>query len=407
MTTANPQSSPSEEPAVAKGMSVLALLRREQKYCDCIISAGGEDMPAHINIVSYLAPFFATALNGDFHEGKEKRVTIRDATARSVEILLDYAYEMQIADKLDNDLSMIREIWALAHRFEVKELERICGRAALKNLNTSAAVEVFQLSKLYNSETSIVNDLFEYIAHHFGSNFEKGDSFAQLTPDEMMFLVSSPELVTDESNLVDQIYEWVHSGEGRMAYSEQLLANVHFELFTKSQLEHVVKKYSEWLPKSVLLKALVRNPNSNSAMDTYLLMFGPTFGGFEYAESVQNQVVLRKDGQKVYFTCYDWTMSVRYQVGTGNHKLSLQFERRTRMSNLPVRLLEEAKHYKFRYALYCRNVSDSSYRCFKNYSWNNRVVNSSGGFMLTVQVPEERTQFDKSVIVLLMSAKKM
>lgn len=88
------------------------------------------------------SPVFERMFTGSFREATEKRQEIKDVSANAFEELLNFIY----SGELRNEDFPVEELIAVADRFEVKDLMKMCESKLLKNINEDNAEATFRLA---------------------------------------------------------------------------------------------------------------------------------------------------------------------------------------------------------------------------------------------------------------------
>merc|ERR1712151_1104806 len=98
-------------------------------FADADVICPPRSIAVHRCFLAAASPFFARAFQGSMRESSEAKVVIEDADADAVEALVHYLYTGAVDDNVDPTALL-----ALAHRFEVRGLLRLCAASIVWDL---------------------------------------------------------------------------------------------------------------------------------------------------------------------------------------------------------------------------------------------------------------------------------
>jgi len=89
-------------------------------------------------------------IDSDMEEKKTSRINLEDVSAECVKALLEYLYTFKISEGR-NCSKLAMELFQVAHKYHVRQLEQGLGKILLKQVNTwyhvDAALQLFQFSR--------------------------------------------------------------------------------------------------------------------------------------------------------------------------------------------------------------------------------------------------------------------
>ncbi|XP_033150840.1 speckle-type POZ protein-like [Drosophila busckii] len=136
----------------------------DSKFTDVtIITADKKELRAHKNILAARSKVFEAMFDHELEESKLNQVYINDFNEEVIRQMLQYSYTGKLT-KLD-DLNA--DLLAIAHKYELQELEEMCVNSLLEKLSIETAAEAFKLGDLYTYQIlkeSAVNMMKQHAA---------------------------------------------------------------------------------------------------------------------------------------------------------------------------------------------------------------------------------------------------
>jgi BTB/POZ domain len=102
----------------------------------------GQEFPIHKNILAARSPVFLKMFTGNFQEKNGKQREVLDASKEAFGELMRFIYTGEVLD-FENH---VEELLALADRYEVTDLQKICELKLMANLKDENAESIFQLA---------------------------------------------------------------------------------------------------------------------------------------------------------------------------------------------------------------------------------------------------------------------
>jgi len=325
---------------------------------------GRDEFAVHSLVLRTISPFFENALCGTFKEANTKRLHIGETTSRAVHVLLDYAYEIPGFTHKLGDPHMAREVWELAHRFDVRGLGELCAVRLLAQMSLENAVEMMQSVKELDCSIHIVN----FIAR----NFSTTKNVYHLDEDSLKSVLISPYLAATEMELISIIKQWTeyhnhpisganNNNNNRNGRISQLLELIRFELLTLQETATIFSDGVAWIPKQSLMRALKARKECEERMGVFNMLKNPPlpYGSSSndsrwIAETSRRSLIVPEykdmhtvllpipaveNGRfthppiPVYFEFYEWILSACVHEGFGEIGYRIVFERRKSPEN--------------------------------------------------------------------------
>ena len=86
----------------AKCLARMEELRKSGRLCDVVIEADEHEFRAHRVVLAGCSPYFTAMFTSDLEESKHRVVAIRDISAPTMALLIDYCYSSEIELTEDN-----------------------------------------------------------------------------------------------------------------------------------------------------------------------------------------------------------------------------------------------------------------------------------------------------------------
>jgi BTB/POZ domain/Leucine rich repeat len=118
-----------------------------KNFSDFIIVIGSKEFAVHKNVLATQSSVFTAIFLNDMKEKQTRKMEIEDFAADVVEGMLKFMYTGKLKDE-----KHAMDLFAIAVKYEVKNLKRVTENLILHNLDESNALEVFGLGHLHNSD---------------------------------------------------------------------------------------------------------------------------------------------------------------------------------------------------------------------------------------------------------------
>jgi BTB/POZ domain len=118
-----------------------------KNFSDFIIVVGSNEFAVHKCVLGAQSPIFTAIFMNDMKEKQTGMMEIVDFTADVVEGMLKFMYTGEVKDE-----KYAMDLFAIAAKYEVKNLKRVTKALILRNLDDSNALEVYGLGYLHKSD---------------------------------------------------------------------------------------------------------------------------------------------------------------------------------------------------------------------------------------------------------------
>lgn len=140
-------------------------LYKESLLTDVEIKVSRMSFLAHKVILCIRSPVLQNMLESDMIESRSGVIKIEDAQPKIVEAFLSFLYTDTIAEL---SIEEIRELYAVAHKYQVESLQDKCSLMLLENISVETVCMTLKLSNVYNDDT-LKEAAAKYIHAHFPS----------------------------------------------------------------------------------------------------------------------------------------------------------------------------------------------------------------------------------------------
>lgn len=148
-----------------------------EKYSDyTLITADGEPIPVHKNILASRSQVFATMMeNKEFIEGKEKKALIDDIDSKALREFLRFLYCGRV-----NEIETVAvDLIYAAEKYGLKDLKPLCVQSMIKSISCDNAIETLILADLHQ-ERNLKKFTLDYIMWNY-QNLKEHESWNKLT----------------------------------------------------------------------------------------------------------------------------------------------------------------------------------------------------------------------------------
>lgn len=360
---------PIHDEADARSSLLLQHLRCDSTLADAVITAGDEEFKVHRAVITPFSAFFKAALCGAFAEAKERRLELKDASAKAVNVVIDYIYGGEVTMNLRADSELALETWELAHRFQMDHLRALAARAVIDKLSPDAAIRVLEHAKLFGSHED-VGAVLNYISRHLQKVAACRGQIEMLDVHHLDMVLRSEDLIAHEHDKFDVIMRWIAAEkEARLCHVEPLLLHVEFHRFDRAEVSDALVHPD--LPREVLANKLttILQNGMGSPLTGFMKALRETertekseviWGEHaEFMMSVQRSHITKgncsdvvaEDNAVMYFNFKHWAMSVHmgHQDGKGLF-MYFRFDHRIRENGVDstTTLRNDCSKYSFR-----------------------------------------------------------
>lgn len=188
----------------AEVMSKLNLFREERKFCDFIIETDDLKFYAHRSQLAACSDYFKVMLATDSLESKQGKVTFREITASTMDIVLEFCYTSKIVLTTTN----IQEVLYAASFLQIDSLISLAVAFIRARIDTDNCIGVMSVAErcnlvdLYELALNICLEKFSAVADN--------EEFLDLDCDTLSRILSHEQLdVHDDKVVFDSIIRWI------------------------------------------------------------------------------------------------------------------------------------------------------------------------------------------------------
>ncbi|XP_078589156.1 kelch-like protein 24 [Branchiostoma floridae x Branchiostoma japonicum] len=206
----------------------LQELRSDNLLVDVILCVSGKEIPCHRNVLAACSGYFRAMFCNGHRESKEHKVTIHEASASALQLLVDYAYTSKVTITEDNALDLLES----ASFFQFESVRDACTKFLSDTLSVTNCLERLSVGNMlmnHHLETSALS----YVLKEFTAVNETPD-FLDLTKELLITLISSDELNASEETVYASVLKWIkHAPRKRKKEMRELMELVRFPWIDK------------------------------------------------------------------------------------------------------------------------------------------------------------------------------
>ncbi|XP_075070218.1 kelch-like protein 40 [Mixophyes fleayi] len=222
------------------------------KFIDCVLRIKEKEFPCHRLVLAACSPYFRAMFLSDLEESKKKEIDLEDVDPDVMEKILNYIYTSEIEITEQN----VQDIFSVANMFQIPSIFTVCVSFLQKKLCLSNCLAIFRLGlmldcpRLAVSARDFLCDRFNLIA--------RDEEFNQLSPDELIAIISSDNLnIEKEEEVFQVVMKWVAADkEKRMDALPVIFESVRFRLIPQDYITNKVEKHELVKSNSELLKKI-------------------------------------------------------------------------------------------------------------------------------------------------------
>ncbi|XP_030045763.1 kelch-like protein 40 [Microcaecilia unicolor] len=222
------------------------------KFVDCVLKIKGKEFPCHRLVLAACSPYFRTIFLSELEEHKKKEISLDDVDPEVMGKILHYLYtsEIEITDQ------NVQDIFSVANLFQIPSIFTVCVSFLQKRLCLSNCLAIFRLGLMLDCPRLAVSAR-DFVCDRF-SLITRDEDFYQLSPDEMIAIISSDSLNIDKEEAVfDVVMKWAAKDkENRIKALPVIFESVRFRLMPQDFIKNHVEKHEMVKSNSELLKKL-------------------------------------------------------------------------------------------------------------------------------------------------------
>ncbi|KAL4082849.1 hypothetical protein QTP88_029505 [Uroleucon formosanum] len=230
------------EPAVCMQCSLIAVwcriilensVFRDKVFCDIILETqDGFKIFGHKVILASASQYFY-AMFTNFAEKNKDLVVLGELDFATLQLLVDFIYSGEIMINKNN----VKDLLTAANLLLLNDVSEACCAFLLKRLHPTNCLGIKAFADLHSC-TKLLTSSELYIQQNF-SSVVMGNEFLSLSPEEVVKLISSDELVVpSEEEVVECVIRWVkHDLDSRKCNLPQLMEHVRLPLISKNYID--------------------------------------------------------------------------------------------------------------------------------------------------------------------------
>lgn len=224
-----------------------------QKFLDCVLKVKGKEFPCHRLVLAACSPYFRAMFLSDIEESQKKEVNLEDVDPEVMSKILHYIYTSELEITEQN----VQDIFSVANMFQIPSIFTVCVSFLQKRLCLSNCLAIFRLGLMLDCARLAVAAR-DFICDRF-SLVSRDEEFCQLSPDELIAIISSDSLNIEKEELVfEVVMKWATAKDqdSRVKALPVVFESVRFRLLDKSYFRDKVEKNAVIKSNPDLLKKI-------------------------------------------------------------------------------------------------------------------------------------------------------
>ncbi|XP_029444194.1 kelch-like protein 40 [Rhinatrema bivittatum] len=222
------------------------------KFVDCTLKIKEKEFPCHRLVLAACSPYFRTMFLSELEEHKKKEISLEDVDPEVMGKILHYLYTSEI-DITDQN---VQDIFSVANLFQIPSIFTVCVSFLQKRLCLSNCLAIFRLGLMLDCARLAVSAR-DFVCDRF-SLVSRDEDFYQLSPDELIAIISSDSLNIDKEEAVfDVVMKWAAKDkENRIKALPVIFESIRFRLMPQDFITDHVEKHEIVKSNAELLKKL-------------------------------------------------------------------------------------------------------------------------------------------------------
>ena len=215
---------------------VMKQLQGEKELCDVILAVDGAEFHAHRIILAGVSPYLRAMFTNGMLESAQKKVEISGIDAKTMELLIEFAYTGTIEVNIEN----VQQLLAAASMLNITPLRNSCSNFLRAQLDSGNCLGIRQFADLYSCQ-ELESTAQAFVYQNF-LDVVKGEEFLQLPCQDFVSLLRSDKVqVRSEEDIYIAFDSWLfYDYQKRKDYVHEILECIRFPQLSLEFLESKV-----------------------------------------------------------------------------------------------------------------------------------------------------------------------
>lgn len=232
----------------------LKRMRETEHLTDVVLVAEDVSFPCHRVVLSAFSPYFRVMFTCGLRECSNRNIFLRDTSADSLALLLNYMYCSELPLNNDN----VQGISIAAFLLQMDDVFTRCQLHMTENMDASNCLGVYYFARDLGAE-----ELADHAERFLRLNFDQvcqNEEVLELEAHQLGRLLASDDLnVSREETILDVVLRWVRHGtlldeELRSRHLPELLRKVRLPLISADYLAETLKRNTALLADAECLE---------------------------------------------------------------------------------------------------------------------------------------------------------
>ncbi|XP_033632334.1 kelch-like protein diablo [Asterias rubens] len=220
-----------------QALRLMQELRQAHKLCDIRLQVGGQVIVGHRVVLAAFSRYFYAMFTGDMLEASQSEVVMKQVDARSVEMLVEYAY----TGILEIHIDTVQSLLDTAAMLQLTDVQTACSEFLKRQLHPANCLGIRNFADAHTC-TDLVEASGKFAERHF-TEVANEEEFLQLPKPQLAELLQCEDLnVSSEEEVYNAIMRWVyHDKEERKNDIAELLQAIRMPLLSPRFLVDIVE----------------------------------------------------------------------------------------------------------------------------------------------------------------------